>query len=128
MKTNIKINVLTEEITMTKATFKKASFVGTQEYEQLVKAKRDFPSFAVKILSPKVNKNTNKGLTMELMNKLIWIMANDDIKAIERFEEVKKSYAETNFHFSKPKAYFLSQYPTWRKWLPQVEEKQSNIN
>jgi|GEM_PF-984999 len=126
MKTNIKINAVTEEITMTKTTAKKASTIGTEEYKQLVRAKRDFPTFAVKITTPKANPKakSDKGLTMALMENLVAGMTNKDKTAIARFEAVKEQYTKTNFHFSKPKAYFLAEYPNWREWLPQVEEQQ----
>lgn len=126
MKTKIRISAETEEITMSKATAKRASIIGTEEYKQLVKAKRDLPTFAVKIATQKTNPKakSSKGLTMPLMNKLVAGMTNNDEAAIARFEAVKDSYKNTNFHFSKPKAYFLAEYPEWRDWLPQVEEQQ----
>lgn len=124
MKTNIKINVSAKEITMTKATAKKASLFSTTEYEHLVQAMKDFPNFTVKVVSTKTRESSNKGLTMPLMEQLVAGMTNNDKAAIARFEAVKDSYKGTNFHFSKPKAYFLSEYPNWREWLPQVEEQQ----
>jgi hypothetical protein len=122
MKTNIKIGVLEKEITMTKATAKRASIFGTTEYEHLVKAMKDFPSFTVKITSPKPR--DNRGLTKPLMKKLVREMTNNNAKAIAAFEGVIKCYEESSFHFSKPKAYFLAEYPNWREWLPQAEEQQ----
>ena len=124
MKTNIKINLLAKEISMTKATAKRASLFGTTEYQHLVQATKDFPDFQIKILSPKPREGNNKGLTMPLMTKLVAGMTNNDKSAMARFETVKEKYKETNFHFSKPKAYFLAEYPNWREWLPRVEEQQ----
>ena len=123
MKNTIKINALTKEITMTNATAKRAMEIGSPEYEQLAKVNRDFPNFTVKILSPKVRENNNKGLTLELMEKLMRAVTIDE-EVINTFETLKESYKGTNFHFSKPKAYFLSQFPNWREWLPTVEEPQ----
>jgi len=122
MKTNIKIDAVKKEITMTKATAKKASSFGTTEYEHLVKAMKDFPSFTVKITSPKPR--DNRGLTKPLMKKLVREMTNNNAEAIAAFEGVIKCYEESSFHFSKPKAYFLAEYPNWREWLPQAEEQQ----
>ena len=122
MKTNIKIGVLEKEITMTKATAKRASIFGTTEYEHLVKAMKDFPNFTVKIVSPKPREN--KGLTKPLMKKLVREMTNNSAEAIAAFDGVIKCYEESSFHFSKPKAYFLAEYPNWREWLPQMEEQQ----
>lgn len=123
MKTTIKINAVTEEIIMTKATAQKAASIGSEEYKQLARAKKDFPNFAVKILSPKAKAKSDKGLTMALMERLVGVMTNDSQTAIADFAKVKKDYKGTNFHFSKPKTYFLAEYPNWREWLPQVEEQ-----
>ena len=125
MKTLVKINAVTSEITMSKSVATRASSINTDEYNQLLQATRDFPNFKVRVLSPKTRENKHKGLTMELMERLIWAMTNDSMKAIEGFEEVKKCYEGTNFHFSKLKAYFVSQYPNWREWLPQVEQTET---
>ena len=121
MKNTIKINALTKEITMTNATAKRAGEIGSPEYEQLAKVTRDFPNFTVKILSPKVRENNNKGLTLELMEKLMQAMTINE-EVINTFMALKDDYKATNFHFSKPKAYFLSQFPNWREWLPTAEE------
>ena len=123
MKTNIKINAVTKEIIMTKTTEKKASIIDTPEYKDLIRLRKDFPDFTVKILSPKAKASKDKGLTMELMEKLISVMTDDGYEAVNRFALVKESYKGTNFHFSKPKAYFLAHYPDWRDWLPEAEEK-----
>jgi hypothetical protein len=128
MKATVKINVSAEEITMTKATAAKASFVGTKEYEHLAQAKKDFPNFRVKILSPKTTANNNKGLTLAVMDSLVKAITNGNQEASNAFEAVKECYKGSSFHFSKPKAYFLSQYPNWREWLPEVEERQAETD
>jgi len=127
MKTNIKIDAVKKEITMTKATAKRASIFGTTEYEHLVKAMKDFPNFTVKITSPKARERDNKGLTKPLMKKLVREMTNNSADAIAAFDGVIKCYEESSFHFSKPKAYFLAKYPNWREWLPTVEEQQEQV-
>ena len=126
-KTTVKVNVLAEEITMSKATAKRAAMVGTKEYKDFAQAKRDFPDFTIKITSPKASENSNKGLTLTLMENLIKEMSNDSRAAIEGFEKVKESYKGTNFSYSKPKAYFLKKYPDWREWLPEVEQGETEI-
>jgi len=123
MKTLIKINPVTSEITMSKATAQKASYIGTDEYNQLLQVKKDFPDFKVKVLSPKGKENSNKGLTIELMEKLIKAMTNNNQDAVKGFEAVKDTYKGTSFHFSKPKEFFLIEYPDWKEWLPNIEKK-----
>ena len=128
MKTLIKINHAKEEINMTKATAKKASIIGTDEYRQLVEVKRDLPNYTVVIVSPKGKENSNKGLTLPLMETLIKAMSNDNQAAIEGFDKVRNYYQNSNFHFSKPKEYFVSHYPDWREWLPKIDERQEAQN
>ena len=123
MKTNIKIGVLEKEITMTKATAKRASIFGTTEYEHLVKAMKDFPNFTVKITSPKPRAYYNKGLTIELMREIIKVNANGNSEIMEEFKKIKRSTTGTEFNFSAPKAYFLYKYPNWRESLETVEER-----
>ena len=125
MKTLIKINHAKEEINMTKATAKKASIIGTDEYRQLVEVKRDLPNYTVVIVSPKGKENGNKGLTLPLMETLIKAMSNNNQAAIDGFDKVRNYYQNSNFHFSKPKEYFVSHYPDWREWLPKIDERQA---
>ena len=124
MQTKIKINAVTSEITMTKTTAQKASSINSEEYKELLQATRDFPNFTIKIIAPRTKKDTSRGLTMEYMERLVKAMTNDSERAIKEFEAVKRLNENTNFRFSKPKAYFLSKYSDWRKWLPTVEETQ----
>ena len=123
MTNSIKINPFAEEITMTKATAKKASLVGTKEYQQLVQATKDFPNYTIRIASPKGRETSDKGLTMEVMQKIIREVDNKE--AFAKFETIRKGCKGTKSHFTKPKAYFLSEYPNWREWLSEVEEQQA---
>jgi len=124
MKTTVKIDAVSKEITMTKAAAKRASVVGTKEYKDLAQATRDFPNFAVKILSPRARAYNNKGLTIELMREIIKVNANGNSEIMEEFEIIRRRNTGTEFHFSAPKAYFLSKYPNWRESLETVEERQ----
>ena len=127
MKTKIKVNAVAQEITMTKATAKEAAFVGTEAYTELLQATKDFPNFKVKVLTTKTKENRDKGLTIELMEKLIKGMTNHNQAAIAGFEEVKETFRGTNFHFSRLKAYFLAKYPDWREWLPEAEQGEKEV-
>ena len=123
-RTLVKVNVLAEEITMTKATAKRASDIGSAEYEQLLKAKKDFPDFTVRISSPKAKENKDKGLTIELMKRIIEVMEDDSKTALEEFKKAQARCKGTNYHFSDVKGYFLSKYPDWRGCLREVEKRQ----
>ena len=124
-KTTIRVNVITEEITMTQTAAKRVSSTDSAEYKKLVQFKRDFPDFKIKIIKQKGRENSSKGLSIELMGELIGVITNDNKEAIERFEQEKASYKGTNSHFSKPKAYFLSQYPNWRESLHKLEKSKN---
>lgn len=124
MKTLVKVNLLKEEITMTKATARKASSVGSKEYEDFLKAKRDFPTFAVKVVSPETKKpreNQNKDLKIALMREIIAVSTNNDEKAIEAFDTIRASTKGRSGCYTTPKAYFLERYPNWRNYLLKVE-------
>jgi len=127
MKNLVKVNVATGEITMTNATAKRAAVIGSDEYKQLLQATKDFPNFKVKVLTTKAKENRDKGLTIELMEKLIKGMTNNSQAAIAGFEEVKETFRGTNFHFSRLKAYFLAKYPDWREWLPEAEQGEKEV-
>ena len=126
MKTNIKINVLAKEITMTKATAKRISIVGSDEYEQFLRATRDLPDFKVRIATPKTKKareSANKGLTFDLMREIIEVSTENNKTAIEEFEKVRVGAKTTNARYSTPKEYFLANYPEWRDSLLKVERR-----
>ena len=127
MKTNIKINAVSGKIIMTKATEKKVRGCDVVACDQLAEAMRKFPNFKIEVVSPKVKAVNNKGLTIGLMEKLIKVMTNGNEEAIKGFEVARETYKGTNFHYSKPKAYFLSKYPDWREWSPQEEESQEQV-
>ena len=123
MKTKIKLNLEEKKITMTKAMAKKASYYGTEECDQLAEVMKKFPNFTIEIVSPKAKSVNNKGLTVELMEKLIKVMTNGNTEAIDNFKEIRDLYQKTNFHYSMPKKYFISNYPNWRDWSPQEAEE-----
>ena len=127
MKTKINISQVDKKITMTKATAKKASSYGSEEYKLLLKFMNDYPNFDVEIVSPKTKAKAanNKGLTMAVMEKYVREMSNGNTEAIEEFRVIKDFYQKTPSHYSKPKKYFLSQYPNWQEWLPQAEKQQA---
>ena len=128
--TNLNVNAVSRKIEMTKAFEKKASRVGTKEYEALVKAMRDFPTFEVVVKETTAKENNHKGLTVKYMDKLVAEMTNNDEKAIKDFKDVKKFYKDTNFSFSKVKEYFLTKYPTYKEFIAkaEIEKEEENTN
>ena len=125
MKTNIKINAVTREITMTKATAKRASFAGSKECEQLAQTMKNFPTFTVKVLNQKSRESKHKGLSVDLMENLIKVMTDNSEEALEELRKEKAKYKGTKGHYSNLKEYFLAEYPNWREYLYAVEKRQA---
>ena len=67
----IRINEAKRELEITKAFANKANKYGTSEYDDLQKARRDYPKFKVVIRHTKKNVDGFKGLTLEYMEKYI---------------------------------------------------------
>ena len=127
MKTNIKIDAVKKEITMTKATAKKARFCGTTENKHLAQAMKDFPDFEVKILSPQTRGNEYKGLSVKLMEELIEVMADNSEDALEKLWKEQAKYHRTKGYYVKLKDYFLAEYPNWKEYLYEVEKRQTEV-
>ena len=119
---NIKINAVSRQIEISKAFEKRASRVGTREYEELVTALRDFPQFKIVMKTPTAKEYNHKGLTFEFMEKLIKYMTDNNQAAIDGFNNVKELCKGSNFHFSKPKEYFLLKYPNYKAFVEIVKE------
>ena len=76
--TTLSINNKKHTIEMTKKFAKEAAKFGTNEYQALQEARRDYPKYKVVIAARKHAKVTYKGLTCEYMKK--YIVAHDDEK------------------------------------------------
>jgi len=125
MKTNIKIDAVKKEITMTKATAKRASFAGSKECEQLAQTMKNFPTFTVKVLNQKSRESKHKGLSVDIMERLIKVMTDNSEEALEKLRKEKAKHKGTKGHYSKLKEYFLEEYPNWREYLYAVEKRQA---
>ena len=118
------INQKTRTIEMSKKFAKSASKYGTEEYNNLQSARRDYPAFKVVTVSRQVTnkKESYKGLTYDYMEK--YIMAHDDeeksIMAEYRdlrglSDEAMEALAEP-FSYHEMKTWFLKQYPAIAKF------------
>ena len=125
MKTTKKVavNLISKEITINKAFARKAETMGTPEFEELKKAIQDFPQFSIKVKAPQAREKDHKGLTKDLMKKLVKEMSDNNQADIKKFNEVIALYEGTNFHFSKVKAYFLVKYPAYKDFLAEDENQ-----
>jgi len=125
---NLKINIVTKEIEITKAFERKASKVGTREYAELVKVMHDFVGFNVVIKATAAKENSHKGLTVAYMDKLVAGMTGNNVKAIQDFNAVKDFYKDTNFSFSKVKEYFLTKYSNYKEFVARAEDEKEERN
>ena len=70
MNTRLTINTAANTIEMTKEFAKKAKYFGTDEYNMLQIARKDYPTFSVTTKKTK-SKENYKGLTLDYMKKYI---------------------------------------------------------
>lgn len=70
MNTGLTINAATNTIEMTKEFARKAKYFGTDEYNMLQVARKDYPTFSVTTKKTK-SKENYKGLTLDYMKKYI---------------------------------------------------------
>lgn len=68
---NININFQKQTIEMTKTFANSASNYGSEAYNELMNAKRDFPSYTVTIVKTASKKDSFKGLNLKYMEKYI---------------------------------------------------------
>lgn len=78
--TAININTAARTIELTKTFATKSSRYGSDEYNQLQNARRDYPGFKVVTVSRTASKSSFKGLTFEYMEQ--YIMKHDNNGAI----------------------------------------------
>lgn len=114
MKNTLVINFKERTLVMDKEFSKRASVVGSAEYEKLQAARRDYPDFAVKNRTIKKNpsKESYKGLTYEYMER--YIRASDEEKSQTIFEEYKRLRILAECHsirYPRIKQWFLNMYP-----------------
>ena len=96
------INFVENTIVASKTTLKKASNPNSKECKELMKLKKQYPTFDVveKYIKPAHGKNTHVGVTKDFIKDYISIKDN--------FETLMKEYDE---------AYNVGKFPMARKWF-----------
>lgn len=110
MKTNgVTFNHATKEIVITKAFEKAANKIGSNEYNELVKIRKDFPDYTIrrKEIEKNTSKQTYKGLTVTEMKRFI---ATRSEKEVELFEKVCKIADSKQGKYAVIKKWFLDHY------------------
>ena len=133
MNTGLTINATANTIEMTKEFAKKAKYYGTEEYTQLQKARKDYPTYSV-VTRKTVSKESYKGLTINYMYNYIKkhpetvvMEDNTEMSTLEVFREIagldesgkKLVNVETAF-YGEIRAWFLDIYP-------EVKDQKDNI-
>ncbi len=119
-KSNIKVNVMEQTISVSKAFYTKASHFGTPEYEQLTRAKNENPSFTVVFKTS--DKKTYNGLTLARMMEYIQTQENSEERMIE-FEAVKTTAKAKGAQYPLTKKWFLNTYPEYKESTINPSEK-----
>ena len=118
---NYEINHIDEIIILTKKFRKAASTMGTPEYKELMKIKREHPTYKLeeRVIAKSKSKETYSDLTIDEMKKFIgYIHGEDEETAQARLNELKaleKFYDE--FHKS-------AKYGSIKKWFLNYYKKQ----
>ena len=110
MKTNgVSFNHAAKEIIITKAFEKAANKIGSTEYNELVKSRRDFPDYTIrrKEIAKKDNKKSFKGLTVEEMRRFLSTIGEADVKLFERVCEIAEG---KQGKYAVIKKWFLDNY------------------
>ena len=125
--TNIKINHEKKNIIITKSFNKKASEVGSVEYETMKDLRIDFPNYKVKV--KEIKKNPNKKsyakLTYENMKKYIECIESNNLDILEIV--IKASKAQPS-PYAFVKKWFLASYPDYREYNAVIEKTMDNSN
>ena len=98
----MKVNYESKQIEMTKKDARECATVGSDAYDQLVKAKRDFPDFTVVIRETKsASKRTNgvKGLSYERMELYVQKRGNEE--QMQQFNALRQAAKESFGGFGK---------------------------
>jgi len=123
---NININFQKQIIEMTKTFANDASNYGSEAYNELMNAKRDFPSYTVTIVkTASKKKDSFKGLNLQYMKKYITEKAGTDSEQMKDFNLLCGNTDDelaAKASFGEIKMWFLTQYPEIEKARQNVDE------
>ena len=112
MKNTLKINHENRTLVMDRTFAKAASFVGSNEYNLLQDARRDYPSYQVTLRSikKKEDKESYRGLTYQYMENYIATHANA-ARIMEEYKELRLQAECHSIRYPNIKKWFLAKYP-----------------
>ena len=91
MKTNgVSFNHVAKEVIITKSFEKAANVIGSIEYNEIVKIRKELPDYTIrrKEIAKKDNKKFFKGLTVNEMRRFLYTIGEADVKLFERVCEI----------------------------------------
>ena len=112
MKNTLKINHENRTLVMDRTFAKAASFVGSNEYNLLQEARRDYPSYQVilRSIKKKEDKESYRGLTYQYMENYIATHANA-ARIMEEYKELRLQAECHSIRYPNIKKWFLAKYP-----------------
>ncbi|HRX09572.1 MAG TPA: hypothetical protein P5559_10505 [Candidatus Limiplasma sp.] len=113
----IKFDHAQSNITLDKAFVKKANVIGSKEYEDLVRLRRDYPKYSitVKTIKKKTDKKRHAGLDYDSMGKYIELTHGADSPALLAFEHVQALAKTQSGQYAYVKKWFLESFPDYDK-------------
>ena len=125
MKSNpIKFDHANEKIVINRTFSTKAVIFGTEEYQKLQDARRDFPSYKIAVrdgIKKNPQKEAFKGLDYEFMEQY-FIYKNAPQKIWEKYKHMRLMAGCHSRRFPIVKKWFLELYPEVKNWGKVKEE------
>ena len=109
----MKVNYSNKTIDLTPAEAKKASKINSDQYNELIKARADFPTYKVVIIQNKrKSADTLKGLTYAFMEKYLSAHGSEvQIKEYNKLRTKSETDAKAIVSYGEIKKWFLAQFP-----------------
>lgn len=107
------INYIENTIIVTKSFLKKAGTIGSKEYNELAKVRRDFPDFRIqqREITKKQGKKTYGKLTYKVMAEFIEAQEEENASAtLAEFERVQQLSKIQAGSYAFVKTWFLNRY------------------
>ena len=110
MKNNrYEFNHEAKEIIITKAFAKESSVIGSSAYKELLRLKKDWSDYTIKVreIKKKENKKSFKGLTIKEMRRFLATVGENDLKLFDKACEIAEG---KQGKYAIMKKWFLNKY------------------
>ena len=124
MNKGYEFDLTTNEFRMTESFARKASQVGTPEYQMILKVKRDHPQVTVKKI---VKRKSGRGLNYDMMLNYIRLQENAEDKEKE-FDRQKRLSRVQPMPYRFVLNWFDDNYPDYYDWLEGNETETASAN